>query len=442
MTKPSFLVLESGRLSAALFAAGAVWLATQDWKLALTTLALVLASSWGWELTKFYRWFADPEQVPPISNSGLGGVLRDVYALRSRDTLAARTPARSQSYLTDSLASMRDAALIINSDGRLVWCNDAAEYLLDIKLEEEEGKPFSDVAPGKSLKRYMRKENFQKPLRIKPGPDPEYCLQLEFSSFGASDSLVFVKDVTEQDKLERMRRDFVGNVSHELRTPLTVIKGYIETLQSLVLESDERLQKSLGSMDVQAARMENLISDLLWLSRIESVEGERKDDKLDLVDLLNHLCDELMAAWPGRKIELVTSSKLCVLGNAAELRSAISNLIVNALKYSEAPVSVKWLDTVVGPELLVEDQGPGIDAKHIPRLTERFYRVDKSRSQATGGTGLGLAIVKHVAVSHDAKLFVDSALGRGSTFRLVFPNDRAVPCDACSTESLRADASQ
>jgi two-component system phosphate regulon sensor histidine kinase PhoR len=442
VSTPGFLVLESRRLLAALFIAGAMWLVTQDWKLALTTLALVLATFWGWQLTKIYRWFADPEQLPPISNSGLEGILRDVYALRSRDTPGAKTPARSQSYLTDSLASMRDAALIINSDGRLVWCNDAAEYLLRISFEEEEGRPFSEVAPGKSLKRYMREENFQKPLRIKPGPDPEFCLQLEFSRFGVNDRLVFVKDVTEQDKLERMRRDFVGNVSHELRTPLTVIKGYIETLQSLMPESDARLQKSLGSMHVQTARMESLISDLLWLSRIESVEGERKDDQLDLVDLLAHLCDELKAAWPDREIELVTSSSLCVLGNAAELRSAISNLIVNALKYSEAPISVKWSDTVVGPELLVEDQGPGIDAKHIPRLTERFYRVDKSRSQATGGTGLGLAIVKHVAVSHDAKLFIDSELGQGSTFRLVFPNDRAVSCDVCSTESRRADSGQ
>jgi two-component system phosphate regulon sensor histidine kinase PhoR len=442
VSTPGFLVLESRRLLAALFIAGAMWLVTQDWKLALTTLALVLATFWGWQLTKIYRWFADPEQLPPILNSGLEGILRDVYALRSRDTPGAKTPARSQSYLTDSLASMRDAALIINSDGRLVWCNDAAEYLLRISFEEEEGRPFSEVAPGKSLKRYMREENFQKPLRIKPGPDPEFCLQLEFSRFGVNDRLVFVKDVTEQDKLERMRRDFVGNVSHELRTPLTVIKGYIETLQSLMPESDARLQKSLGSMHVQTARMESLISDLLWLSRIESVEGERKDDQLDLVDLLAHLCDELKAAWPDREIELVTSSSLCVLGNAAELRSAISNLIVNALKYSEAPISVKWSDTVVGPELLVEDQGPGIDAKHIPRLTERFYRVDKSRSQATGGTGLGLAIVKHVAVSHDAKLFIDSELGQGSTFRLVFPNDRAVSCDVCSTESRRADSGQ
>ena len=324
----------------------------------------------------------------------------------------------------------------------LVWCNDAAEYLLGFSFEEEEGRPFSKVAPGKSLKRYMREENFQKPLRIKPGPDPEYCLQLEFSRFGVNDRLVFVKDVTEQDKLERMRRDFVGNVSHELRTPLTVIKGYIETLQSLVPDSDARLQKSLGSMDVQAARMESLIADLLWLSRIESVEGERKDDQLDLVDLLVHLCDELKTAWPDREIDLVTSSSLCVLGNAAELRSAISNLIVNALKYSEAPISVEWSDTLVGPELLVKDEGRGIDAKHIPRLTERFYRVDKSRSQATGGTGLGLAIVKHVAVSHDAKLFIDSELGRGSSFRLVFPNDRAVSYNVCSTETRRADSGQ
>ena len=128
MTTPGFFVLESRRLLAALFAAGVLWLATQDWKLALVALVLVLAICWGWQLTRVYRWFADPEQVPPISNSGLGGVLRDVYALRSRDTVAAKTPARSQSYLTDSLASMRDAALIINSDGRLVWCNDCLLY--------------------------------------------------------------------------------------------------------------------------------------------------------------------------------------------------------------------------------------------------------------------------------------------------------------------------
>ena len=423
---PGFLVLESRRLAAALLAAGAMWLLTQDWRLALAALTVVLAMFWGWQLATVYRWFANPEQLPPISDSGLGGILRDVYVLRSRDTLGSKAPARSQPYLKDSLASMREAALIINSDGRLVWCNDAAEYLLGIKFEEEEGKPLSEVAPGKSLKRYMREENFQKPLRVKPGPDPEFCLQFEFSRFGANDRLLFVKDVTEQDKLEKMRRDFVGNVSHELRTPLTVIKGYIETLQSLVAETNPTLKKSLGSMDTQVGRMERLIEDLLWLSRIESVEGERKDDQIDMVRLLSDVSESLRTAWPARDIVVEVESAQKILGSASELRSALSNLIVNALKYSDGPVTVTWSDTIVGPALAVKDEGEGIDAKHIPRLTERFYRVDKSRSQSTGGTGLGLAIVKHVAVSHEAKLFVDSTVGEGSVFRLVFPADRAV----------------
>ena len=179
-------------------------------------------------------------------------------------------------------------------------------------------------------------------------------------------------------------------------------------------------------MDTQVGRMERLIEDLLWLSRIESVEGERKDDQIDMVRLLSDVSESLRAAWPARDIVVEVESAQQILGSASELRSALSNLIVNALKYSDGPVTVTWSDTIVGPALAVKDEGEGIDAKHIPRLTERFYRVDKSRSQSTGGTGLGLAIVKHVAVSHEAKLFVDSTVGEGSVFRLVFPGDRAV----------------
>ena len=437
MITPSFFVLESRRFFFAALGFGATWLLTEDVTLSLSVLAAALAASWGWQLAKLYRWFAQPEELPPIGGSGVRGILHDVYVLRSRESQPGSRSVRTQPYLKDSLASMRDAALIINSDGRLVWCNDAAEYLLSIRFEEEEGKPLSDVAPGKSLKRYMRDENFQKPLRVKPGPDPEFCLQFEFSRFGANDRLVFVKDVTEQDKLERMRRDFVGNVSHELRTPLTVIKGYIETLQSLADESDTTLRKSLGSMDTQVSRMQRLISDLLWLSRIESVEGERKDDQIDMVALLSDVQEGILAAWPNREIHLNVSTDQRILGSAIELRSAIDNLLVNALKYSEGPVTLSWAETVVGPALAVEDTGPGIESKHIPRLTERFYRVDKSRSQATGGTGLGLAIVKHVAVSHEAKLFVDSEVGKGSCFRLVFPNDRvSMPSDGGHAPSM------
>lgn len=434
----NFFLLESRRFLLSLAVGGAYWLYSKDWMLSLLLMASVLAVSWGWQLVRVYRWFAHPEDLPPIGGAGVRSILHDVYVLRSRQPQSAPATQRSQPYLNESLASMRDAALMIDGPGNLIWCNDAAEYLLGMRFTDEKGKPLAKILPGKSLRKYLREENFQKPLRIKPGPDPEFCLQFEFSRFGVNDRLVFVKDVTEQDKLERVRRDFVGNVSHELRTPLTVIKGYIETLQSVAAGSNATLKKSLLSMETQALRMESLISDLLWLSRIESVEGERKDDQIDMVELLKNLCEELTPAWTDREIELLTPSSLNILGDAAELHSAISNLVVNALKYSEEVVTVKWTDTVVGPALLVEDQGPGIDAKHIPRLTERFYRIDKSRSQTTGGTGLGLAIVKHVAVSHDAKLFVDSQLGRGSTFRLVFPADRAVAANASPAKVTNA----
>ena len=219
MIERNFFLLESRRFLLSLAGGGVCWLFTKDWMLSLLIAASVLAASWGWQLVRVYRWFAHPEDLPPIGGAGVRSILHDVYVLRSRQPHNAPATQRSQPYLKESLASMRDAALIIDGPGNLVWCNDAAEYLLGISFAEEEGKLLSKILPGKSLRKYLREENFQKPLRLKPGPDPEFCLQFEFSRFGANDRLVFVKDATEQDKLERMRRDFVVNVSHELRTP-------------------------------------------------------------------------------------------------------------------------------------------------------------------------------------------------------------------------------
>ena len=427
MKGATIFFLEIKRLAFAACSAIAWGGVTGDWRQALFVSMIVLLLLWGWQLARLYHWFSHPEDFPPIDGPGMGGLLHDVYVLRSRAIQASSSSQRSQPYLKESLASMREAALIINGSGKLLWCNEAAEYLLGVRFADEEGKRLTDVMSSPSLAAYIEQNNFQKPLRIQRGAESEACLQFEFSKFGADDRLVFVKDVTEQDKLERMRRDFVGNVSHELRTPLTVIKGYIETLQTLIPASDSTLQTSLHVMDTQLVRMENLVSDLLWLSSIESIEGERKEGQVDMGALLSDLIHELTPAWPDKTLSLEVSTTQQILGDENELRSAVSNLIVNALKYGEdSPVVVKWIDSAVGPALLVEDKGLGIAAKHIPRLTERFYRVDKSRSQAIGGTGLGLAIVKHVAVSHEAKLFVDSELGRGSCFRLVFPSARVV----------------
>ena len=236
---------------------------------------------------------------------------------------------------------------------------------------------------------------------------------------------MFVKDVTEQYKLEVMRRDFVGNVSHELRTPLTVLKGYVETLQSLDQQIVAPIARPLAQMDMQVVRMEMLLKDLLWLSRIESIEHSDKTTSVDMCDLTVELVEDLRAAWPDRPITLRHEFNGLVLGDPMELHSAVSNLVVNALKYS-APASevvIEWVLQEGRPTLSIIDKGEGIDPVHIPRLTERFYRVDKSRSQKTGGTGLGLAIVKHVALSHNAELVIESKLGEGSRFSLVFDAD-------------------
>lgn len=430
MTNTGLLTLEFRRVLLSVAVGVACWMAIGNPYLGAAVALLMLLSLWGWQLSRLYRWFANPDEMPPLGDAAVRGILRDVYLLRSRGLDRESAMTASQGYRDDSIGSLREAAMIVNSRSELLWCNDAAENLLNIELAEEEGKLLSSLFPGKALTKYMREENFQKPLRFRPGRDPEYCLQFEFSRFGTSDRLVFIKDVSEQDKLERMRRDFVGNVSHELRTPLTVIKGYIETLPSLVSERNATLQKPFASMATQVARMDTLITDLLWLAQIETVEGQRKEDLVDVCALLSKMVEELRSAWPDRDIALQLISVRRLLGDEHELCSAMSNLLVNALKYSATgPVSVKWLDSAVGTVLTVEDEGPGIAAKHIPRLTERFYRVDKSRSQQVGGTGLGLAIVKHVAVSHEAKLLVESQPGEGSCFRLVFPASRCADPD-------------
>jgi two-component system phosphate regulon sensor histidine kinase PhoR len=207
-----------------------------------------------------------------------------------------------------------------------------------------------------------------------------------------------------------------------MRTPLTVLKGYVQTIQSLDAHIVAPIERPLAQMDMQVVRMEMLLKDLLWLSRIESIENSDKTTPVDMCDLTTELVGDLRAAWPERDILLVHEFNGLVLGDPMELHSAVSNLLVNALKYSdeESEVLVEWTLQEGQPALSVIDKGEGIDPVHIPRLTERFYRVDKSRSQKTGGTGLGLAIVKHVALAHNAELRIQSELGEGSRFSLIF----------------------
>lgn len=237
--------------------------------------------------------------------------------------------------------------------------------------------------------------------------------------------------ITHIQHLERMRQDFVANVSHELRTPLTVIHGYLDTLLDQDLAETKPWKKIFMQMHQQTLRMENLIEDLLLLSRLESHEGESAiESKIPVAKLLDTICHEARELSGDLKHQITLSADpaLHILGIETELRSLFSNIIFNAVKYTPAQgtINIYWFEENHQAHFKVEDTGIGIAPEHIPRLTERFYRVDPARSRASGGTGLGLAIAKHVLLRHDGKMEVTSELGIGSTFICIFPRSRSV----------------
>lgn len=383
----------------------------------------VLTGIWLWQLWLMRRWLEDPNQAPPES-AGIWGLVYDtIYGLQRENREARGRLQSTVDYLRSSFASMSDGVLILTQSGAIEWSNDAAEDLLGLQYPRDRGQPVLNLLRWPAFHDYFLKGDFQQPLQIPSASNSRQILQVEITTFAGGDFLLFFRDVTRVVQMEQMRRDFVGNVSHELRTPLTVFKGYLDTLASSELFEDPRFKKAAGQMDMQVQRMENLLTDLLWLSRIETVSEDRETTPVNMVAMLQELREELESSYPDRLLVLELETQETVLGNYRELRSAVSNLVINALKYSgdEEPVRVAWVKDAQGLVLHVVDSGVGIDEQHIARVTERFYRVDESRNARTGGTGLGLAIVKHVAVSHRAELTIESEPARGSRFSLHFP---------------------
>lgn len=382
-----------------------------------------VAVSWLWQLWRMRRWLEDPNEAPPEA-SGIWGLIYDtIYGLQRENREARGRLQSTVDYLQSSFSSMRDGVVILTQNGAIEWCNGAAGGLLGLQYPRDRGQPVLNLLRWPAFSEYFLQGEFQTPLQLPTSAEEKQILQIDITTFAGGDFLLFARDVTRVVQIEQMRRDFVGNVSHELRTPLTVFKGYLDTIRGSEGMVDPRLQRPLEHMEAQVQRMESLLSDLLWLSRLESVREERRSEPVDMRALLEELREELRQSFPDRLLVLQIDSDEAVTGDYKELRSAVSNLVINALKYSadDKPVEVCWEGEEDALVLRVVDQGVGIGEQHLPRLTERFYRVDDSRAAATGGTGLGLAIVKHVAASHRAELLVESELGRGSTFRLRFP---------------------
>jgi two-component system phosphate regulon sensor histidine kinase PhoR len=315
---------------------------------------------------------------------------------------------------------------LLDDNGRIVWCNQAALVMHSLDAFRDMGKPIAQLIRSPEFAAYLENESLPEPVLTSAGRT--ILFHLERGSDGAR--LLITRDVTERERLDRMRRDFVANVSHELRTPLTVVGGFVETLTDLPLDASERT-RYLNMIATQTTNMRRLVEDLLTLARLENEQLPPESAVIDLAHIARDALADAEALSAGAHTFEATIAPIKITGSANELRSAMGNLLSNAVRYTPAGGRIAlrvFADAAHGDVAIeVKDSGVGIAPEHLPRLTERFYRVDRSRSRETGGTGLGLAIVKHVAQRHHAKFEIESVVqgsgkgDHGSTFRLRFP---------------------
>ncbi|MDP3438024.1 MAG: phosphate regulon sensor histidine kinase PhoR, partial [Azonexus sp.] len=321
--------------------------------------------------------------------------------------------------------ALTDGVVLLDQNNHIVYSNTTAETQLGLAIRTDRGQPIVNLLRRPEFVAYLQEADFSRPLTLRSDRSGDRVLSIYLIRYAGNRRLMQIKDVTQTDLLDRMRRDFVANVSHELRTPLTVLAGFLETLQEIEVDHDER-QCYLAMMSEQSKRMENIVQDLLTLSSIESAPPP-ENDIVDMANLIDKLRRDAEGLSAGRHTIVVESDGRGDLrGSEPELVSAFGNLVANAVRYtpSGGTVRLSWHTNAQGGEFAVQDTGIGIDPKHIPRLTERFYRVDRGRSRDAGGTGLGLAIVKHSLNRHQALLDIKSKPGLGSRFAARFPASR------------------
>jgi len=406
------------------------------WMLDIIWLALAAGSliyiTWNLnQLKRVHDWLiSDTTQDPPESVGLWGAVCDKIYYLQKEQQLTRSELEREVAYLRDSFASLTDSAVMINNYGMIDWCNDAAIRNLGFRFPEDYGQHVLNLLRDPGFVRYYEKNDYGEGIEMPAPIDSERLLFVQITRFGQGNRLLFARDITEIHKLEEMRRDFVSNVSHELRTPLTVINGYIDNF-GLLADEEPRLKKPLKQMSQNSQRMEHLLRDLLELSRLETLPNEMHKTEVSLSDMAVVVVEEARASISedqARHISVQTEGDVKIFGQQTEVHSALLNLVINACKYThnEGVIDVHCWQDEQGAHFSVTDDGIGIDPLTIPRLTERFYRVDKSRSINTGGTGLGLAIVKHILQRHEAELDITSTPGKGSCFTCHFAAHRLV----------------
>jgi two-component system phosphate regulon sensor histidine kinase PhoR len=332
---------------------------------------------------------------------------------------------RQHKRFIEAFQASPNGIVMLDDQDQIEWCNAIAEQFLGLQFKRDALQRIHYIVRKPEFVQYMMSRQYEEPVVLeKMGSASSLILRLQVFPFSENRRLILIQDITDLSKAEAMRRDFVANVSHEMRTPLTVMMGFLETVQTLELPPEQKAQYLEMMMD-QGKRMKNLVEDLLTLANLEANTQPAPMNSISMSYLMSLIKNDAYALSQGKhslNFDLKTPCNL--LGEEREVLSAFSNLVSNAIRYTPnvGSVSATWSVNAAGEgEFTVTDTGPGISSEHIPRLTERFYRVDRSRSRETGGTGLGLAIVKHVANRHQANLVIESTPGRGSKFILRFP---------------------
>ncbi|GBE46319.1 phosphate regulon sensor protein PhoR [bacterium BMS3Bbin11] len=401
-------------------------------------IALALLAYCIWQLRQLFRldsWIQQGLKRSQTPNAGgvLENIISNVYRLKTSRKRGKKQLAQLLGQYRDSAEALPDATVILTTTGEIQWFNEAAETLLGLQSRRDLGQRIDNLLREPKFRKFLQTAKRQQELRLTSPLDNEIILSCRLINYGQDKLLLTVRDVSIREQLNRVRREFVSNASHELRTPLTVIRGYLDVISADNGSTDE-LRDKIHILLEQTTQMENIINEMLTLSRLENSTLEAGEgETLCMAQILRQLALDVVQSGRAEtgQITVTADDSLCLIGMRPEIMSLCNNLLYNALQHNPAQTAIElqWFRSGSGaPCLAVNDDGEGIEQQHLSRLTERFYRVDSSRSRESGGTGLGLAIVKHIVQRHGGYIDISSTPAVGSSFTCCFATSRAVEC--------------
>lgn len=391
------------------------------------------------QLAILVHWLENAEQRS-LPDSGLG-MWEEVFAHMKKMTRLQRKEREKHTaalrHMEQATSALPEGVAILDHSDRVEWCNPLAGRHFGLDEVRDIGQQITYLVRQPEFVQYLAARDYREPLVLHGARNEGLILSIKLIPYGDDKRLLISRDITSFERIETVRRDFVANVSHELRTPLTVVNGFVETLRDMPSLENDMARRALELMGTQTQRMTHLVDDLLTLSKLDNSLNVLKEEQVNMPDMMHSLLQEGRSLSEGKHdIEMELGSQDGLLASTEELRSAFGNLVSNAVRYTPkgGRIVLGWNERNGQMMFSVQDSGIGIASQHIPRLTERFYRVDNSRSRETGGTGLGLAIVKHVVNRHQAQMEVTSEEGKGSRFTIVFPLSRRLPAKADAPE--------